>query len=367
MSDNATPEIQEHSTEYRLLLERPDNWSQEWSLSEYVHLTDGLIGKLDGSIPLLGVEVYHQGEKEVKDLPPPSDVIYLDKSARPVSWLVSALWPTLAGRQNGELPKRPGTHFLNIDKADWLRRMDVPPKYLEDTPAELIDYDKIDVEQLARIRALFSTVPIDEAHLDTAWDYPTIFNDKHVMIVDEVKSSGQTLEIAKNLISRALPEAIISGQYWATPPREFLNRGVPDKDGVMQFKISWVPAWYNPSLESGRGIGNKNPNWPEIAESLGKPTSRISKVGRYVLGTSLKHPETYESLLDPRSKDLRDEIDMLASDIQKKKVLYRPSRDRLNPNDRTSYQDFIDRVQLINGMTYEDWRARRDAIEPKKT
>src|SRR5579872_2790917 len=82
-------------------------WSTEYLLSEYASLTDGLIGRLDGTIPIRGADVIKvtpEGiRKEKQNLPSPSSVIYLDKSARPVRWLVDGLWDVLA--------REPGTNY----------------------------------------------------------------------------------------------------------------------------------------------------------------------------------------------------------------------------------------------------------------
>src|SRR3989344_8440513 len=110
-------------------------WTTEWTLSEYVKCTDGLIGKMDGTIPLRQSVVYvwdgDRLKEERRDLQPPTSVIYLDKSARPVAWLVRNLWPGLArvtGTEysDNQIPPRPREYFLNIDKNDWLARMDIP-------------------------------------------------------------------------------------------------------------------------------------------------------------------------------------------------------------------------------------------------
>lgn len=370
MPDIDQVEFQEQpqeSHEYSILSEGKRTWSKEWALSEYVSLTDGLIGKLDGSIPLKNVKALHDGKEEEGDLEPPDGVIYLDKSARPVAWMVRNLWPQLADKRDGETVKKPHTFFLNIDKQDWLRRMGVSKKYIEDPPIEMIDYSKIDPEHISRIRALFSTVPIEEADIDKAWEYPTYFDGKHIMVVDEVASSGATLNIAKNLLSRAFPTATISGQYWAKPNKVFLNGGVPDSEGRMQFQMDWVPPWYSATSDLGRGVGDRDPKWAEISESMGQKPSEITRIGRHVLSTPTRNPKTNEFLRDTKAERLESEIHNLAGDLRDKKVLYRPSQDRLDGSDTASYKSFIDRVERINGMPFAEWRVRRDLIAPKKT
>lgn len=64
----------------------------------YVQRTDALITKLDGTVWR------------------PNFVIYLDKSARPVSWPSRELWDALAARDESGAPTtRPQSLFVNID------------------------------------------------------------------------------------------------------------------------------------------------------------------------------------------------------------------------------------------------------------
>ena len=275
-----------------------------------------------------------------------------------------SLWPVLARipgsvYTQGEVPPKPKEFFLNIDKGDWLRRMGVPEKHIEDVPPEMVDLSKIDKEHLTRIRALFSTKRIDEGSLDEAWNHPTIFDGQHVMIVDEVLSSGMTLKIAQMLLSSAIPEAIFSGQHWAKPKRIPLNKGAPIKNEGLQFKVEWVPIWYNPNTASGRGIGDRDFDWPEAAEERGLYTDRYSRVGRYVLSTPSHDPLTYEPFVDKKGVNLRNDILQLAIDLKEHRVFYRPSLERSNPD------DMVDRIVDINKMRFEDWKDKLRALEPK--
>lgn len=328
----------------------------EWSVSEYLKNTDALIGKMDGTIPLKQVDAYG-------DLPPPSSVIYLDKSARPVEWMVRSLWFHLARTPGtpyaqADIPSRPQSYFLNIDKKDWLRRMGIPEKYIEDAPESLIDFSKIDKHHLSRIRAIYSTRQINEENLEDAWQYPTKLDGQHAMVVDEVKSSGQTLKIAQKLLSLAIPEATFSGQHWATPNRTYLNKGLPDSDGNLQFSIDWVPIWYNPDDASGRDVGDRDFSWPEIAKVMGHSPSRFREVGRYVLSTPPHDPSTYELATDERGKNLRDDIKRLSIHLAQKKLFFRPGSRR---ND----EDAIERIEALNGISFLEWRKKRDALAPR--
>ncbi len=353
-------------------------WSSEWLRTQYVQCTDGLIGKFDGTIPLTQRDVYIQGEdglvQEKRDLLPPSAVIYLDKSARPVEWLVRSLWPVLARTPGtpfaeGEVPERPDSYFLNIDKMDWLRRMGLSVEHLEDPPAELVDFNKIPKEKLrnllARIRALYSTAEIDEDNLDDAWNHPTKLDGQHVMIIDEIRSSGQTLSIAQKLLAMAIPEGVFSGEYWATPKMIALNKGAP-VNGKIQFKREWVPVWYSDKIASGRGVSGRDPRWPESAQAQQEhPVSRFTRLGRHILSTPPHDPKTHARVHDVGSVRLRADIHQLAEDVQQHRLLYCPSGDRPFDADE-DFKGIEERIMALNDVKdFDDWRSRRDALEPK--
>src|SRR6185436_11400821 len=85
---------EEQPFEYELLTghKRTDgSWkSSEELKTEYVHLTDELIRKMTEGVRVVDAVT---GETENK---PVDYVVWIDKSARPVSWLTKELWPTLA-------------------------------------------------------------------------------------------------------------------------------------------------------------------------------------------------------------------------------------------------------------------------------
>lgn len=358
-------------TEYSVL-SRPHTvegmrWSPEWTLSEYIKQTDGLIGKMDGSIPLRNTRVFMaEGDglrEERRDLQPPDSMIYLDKSTRPVEWAVRELWSALA-RTYGtkyvdwDIPKRPDSHFLNIDKIDWLKRMGVPGEHFEDAPASMVTIEKLNKEHITRIRALYSTVKISEENLDEAWRHPTIFDGKHVMVVDEVESSGQTLRIAQMMLSAAMPDAIFSGQHWLRPRKIPLNNGQPDpKDGKVQFRMAWVPVWYSSEISAGRGISDVKPNWPEIAASQGHYVSRYAGIGRYVLSTPSHDYDSLSLEKDMAAEGLREDFKKLNKDLIQHRVLYRPSPER-------EEEDMVERIEQVNGMSFDTWKKKRDEMQP---
>lgn len=342
-------------------------WSPERKRSEYLSLTDDLIGKLDGSIPLKQAQIYRvttEGFRaEKRDLAKPDAVIYLDKSARPVRWFVHQLWPILASSntslEDNAVPDEPDSYFLNIDKKDWLIRMGIPAIDVEKVKSKDIDFSKIDRKQFARIRALFSNnKQITEENIDSAWSFPTIFDGKHIMMVDEIHSSGLSLEIAQKLLSIAIPEAVVSGQYWAEPPYVYLNGGVDYGDGV-QRKLAWVPDWYDAKNEKGRGVYDVDEEWPEKQLLNGGNPSRIGAIGRYVISTPPHQQKSTIREEDTLGTRLRQDIKKLAFELENHpgKELYRPSNDRMNTDD-----EIIDRIERLNQMSYDEWRKSRDEL-----
>lgn len=363
MAESSTDKIQKEqdrsSGEYKFL--RAENqkvikteWSQKWLLSEYVRFTDGLIGYMDGTI-------------SKDNAYPPDSVIYLDKSARPIQWLVNKLWPLLARKpganfEDGEIPPKPREYFVNIDKVDWLKKMGVPEKYIEDAPNELIDINKIGRAELARLRALFCHLPSDETEeeiLASIWNRPTIFEGQHVLIVDEVKSSGKTLEMALMLLRAAIPEATFNGGYWATPPQEILNSGVVDKETrKLQFQMKWAAIWYDEKSASGRGVGDKNRRWVESAQNIGYNPLIKRKIGQDFLSTPSHDPDTLEKISDPKADMLRHDFGLLATDLSQGKILYRPSWNR-------SIDDRIERIKVMNKMDLKTWKEKVRDLEPR--
>ena len=93
-SVNPTPEaVESQRVEFELLSEhrRTDGSTKtgDQLRREYVQLTDELIHQMTEGVPVIDHET---GDEVIKK---PDVVIWLDKSARPVSWLTKELWPTV--------------------------------------------------------------------------------------------------------------------------------------------------------------------------------------------------------------------------------------------------------------------------------
>jgi hypothetical protein len=224
--------------------------------------------------------------------------IYLDKSARPVRKIVRGLWNEFS---DGIEPQ---AFFLNIDKRPWLAEMGFVDGEddinLEDIPANLVSIDRMDPaylrHALTRIRALYvdssallsieeqedKNIDESEKDIEKVWSIPTRLDGKTVAIVDEVKSSGNTLRIALQLLRAAIPEANFEGVWWSDPGQVAWDIGTKN----MQKAAKFVPAWYSADNLDGRGVGDIN----EYRSSISP--SKAQRIGRQILSAPLFDTET---------------------------------------------------------------------------
>lgn len=197
-------------------------------------------------------------------------VVYLDKSARPVQWLVSEFWDHFAPGKPA-----PQSKFINIDREDWRPSLGSP---------EYGDYhpDDLDISAIHELRDIFE----DPSNSERA-----MFDGKKILIVDEVKVSGDTLKIAEDMFQRTFPSAEISGEWWMIPSTPLDNGSVD------------VPVWYRKDTTAGRGIGNK-----DAKKSLASP-SRRQRVGPTFLSTRSETDDFQAKLLRAEIKQLRKDVD----------------------------------------------------------
>ncbi len=194
---------------------------------------------------------------------PYDHVIYLDKSARPVSWLVNLFWNDFAEKDKAGVPvKRPRHSYINIDRAPWFRYVgvNVDDDGRQKDNGELATYidfrnniQNLSKRHLAEIRALYIPGGIEEESDDWVMRQPTVLDAKRVLIVDEVSRTGSTLDIAKHLFRLAIPDAaVIDGSYFWNPGESSLKIGE-------EFALTSLPVWYDPTTLTGRGIGAPDP------------------------------------------------------------------------------------------------------------
>jgi len=314
MYNQMAPEKQTEIPKYQILHERRRIDNSFQSLEEvemqYVQLTDRLI-----NIMTNGREVIADGEYKTVV---PSKVVFLDKSARPVAWLTRELWDTLAPEKPGDpIPKKPDFKFLNIDRNQWKDILD---------PLKTGHYDvsRLGEEEIEGLRSIFGK------NHDGSFDAPNELDDQTIMIVDEVRASGATLNIATDMLKRAFPTSTVFGEHWM---------GQMTKVNNVETMLD-LPIWYkdttnDPKTELGRGVGNRRN--PLLATHPSQ------------LFLSTRFPEP-----DQQSLRLREDLRRLAKDVGKN-VLYIPDRERENSDERT---------ELINQRpAREVYLARRAIVE----
>ena len=194
---------------------------------------------------------------------PYDHVIYLDKSARPVSWLVNMFWNEFAKKDaHGDVVKRPTHSYINIDRSPWFRNVgiNVSDDGRQKENGELATYrdfvnniHNLSERSLAEIRALYIDGGIEKEDVGWVMNHPTILDSKRILIIDEVSRTGSTLDIAKHLFQLAIPDAKeIAGTYFWHPSEPLLQIGGENV-------LTSLPVWYDPNTLTGRGIGSPDP------------------------------------------------------------------------------------------------------------
>lgn len=315
--------------------------------ADYLRNCDTLAGIFDGSINKS--ENFMEGQARYEGEPVTS-AIYLDKSARPVAYLMKKIWKSLSDQ------KLPDTYFRNIDKLNWRRLMSLDTDNPDAPEVDMISLENYEqhgesgeklIEHLARIRATFMEHKyldqVDESNLkESVWQYPTRLDGQRVAIVDEVKSSGATLKIADLLLSAAIPEARFEPIHWSAPG---LNKWtIYDREGnpvSREFAAKTVPVWYDQFSSEGRGIGDLD---PIIAE---RSKNKLMRIGRYVISNPPLDASGNRKPMDKKSKEIRQDLDVLADRFLSGQV----SNFRFSP-DR---DDFKSRMESYHGMSLKRW------------
>ena len=249
--------------------------------------------------------------------------IYLDKSARPVSWLVDEFWEDFTDKP------RPEKTFLAIDRRTWFPRVGIhidDRDYFTDEhgvyrmamPKDF-KIEKIPRKDLARIRALYieggiESDSLDEENIEKIMNTPTVLKDKNVCIIDEVSRSGSTSYIATELIKAATDAKSVSAHvFWAD------NSHVINETDETQ--MGKTPVWYPSDTKDWRGRGVKDINESFYKAQYEKNPTRDNlarRFGAFVLGEPLINPEDEPG---QPSWHLREEIQKMHRDYQAGHIL----------------------------------------------
>ena len=320
-SSEVTPQLNRfvaNVENYRLLSlhlkARPDLWTDMSKVAtEYIRRTEKIIRVLDGTSQHRDVEDY---DDKVVGMGAPDVVIYLDKSARPVSWLVSKFWKDIAN----DKAVKPMIKFLNIDRNDdsW-RDLEVTGSR-EDTDKRY-DFSRLPKDKILAIRAIYSKKKLSEDNWREKVKDKSDLDGKRILIVDEVKSSGNTLMIAQSLLKLAFKTSNVSGVYF------WNSRFIPrSPNGRVVQQMTSVPVWYDNETVWGRGVGNKNETYYSFNDSYGigfregsfvLSAPHVKPIEKEVVkenGDKVKVIVGFQRQKDELAINLRQDIDQLHTD-----------------------------------------------------
>ncbi len=231
--------------------------------------------------------IYGIDSLDQEKCPYPDEIIYLDKSGRPVSWLVNTFWEDFALKdENGKVKKRPKHSYVNLDRGLILQKffgmtvMDGAIKYNDDYypthyHAWMAVKDKLTNEHLSQLRALYLEGDVEDPGKLTPeqiMKMPARLDNKNILVIDEVSSNHRTtLEMAETLFSEAFPGCNVrSMTFW------------PESASKS------VPVWYHKTDVEGRGIGDVEEYYyddlleqysnPGYFRDLGVPEDQIEQV-----------------------------------------------------------------------------------------
>jgi hypothetical protein len=212
-------------------------------------------------------------------------VFFLDKSARPVGWLVDAFWDVFP--EEGHETK-PAVNFMNL--------------HAQEGPGGARP-DRQEVDESVRNGEYDSYIQaMQEVYPD--------MNGKNIMVVDEVTVSGSTEELAYQVFRRAFPGAHIKSAAW-------MNAGSRQDRAGNSFPVE-IPVWYKKNSSSGRGVENIR---PEVSAQSASATQRA---GAEILSTRPDVP-------DLEAAQLRREIRQMAQDVLQGRQSVIPERDLDDP------------------------------------
>ena len=231
--------------EYQLLVPDPQREHAHTSLQTTEELLEDYVGRLNPLIDRIAGS---------EDEPGYDTIMFLDKSARPLYWMLKEFWPYMAPQERDpdtdELKTKPmpEVKFVNIDRLSWRRD---PNQEIEEGGAR-----DVTPTDLRGLRAVFTLRGQEKSVLD----------GKRILIIDEQSESGDTLRAALNLFSGAFPDSEFDAMAWIN------HKFTVNKKGDKVYEVLQIPIWYPIKDENqlhkdtGRGVfgpAKFNPNSPE--------------------------------------------------------------------------------------------------------
>lgn len=343
-----TVEVEETDPRYRFRVDRKDYPLFSRQMGDVVDEVTGATGKGVLSIDeTLGLMVGRTAELigtlngEGTDFGPKIDhVVYLDKSARPVSWMVDEFWDDFSSAE------RPEKDFLAIDRRIWFKKVGIelePNEYIREAdgssrPAVAGDFikafkempEEVRLDWLARIRSLFIADGIEDEDPQKILSTPTVLDGKNVLIVDEVSRSGSTLGIASYLLDQAINygkdekdasrlKSLDGFVFWQDGTKQ-----VQSGNGTTETQMGEPPVWYRHGGQDdwiGRGVKDIDPQF-YLNEYMANPNNhtRALNYGSFVLGVPMSEKDLDE---EPGqvSRELASEMKRMRHDYEKGHIL----------------------------------------------
>ena len=329
------------------------------NIIHYVRDTALLISVIDGRI---------SANDDRKGTGIPYDhVIYLDKSARPVSWLVNMFWEDLASKDAEGIPvKRPRHSYLNIDRSPWFRNVGigVTDDGRQKENGELATFrdflnniGNLSQRHLAEIRALYIDGGIDEESVQWVMDHPTVLDDKKILVVDEVSRTGATLDIAKLLIKLAIPDAkAVDGAYFWHPGEPILKIG-------SETVLTSLPVWYDPHSLDGRGIGRPDSHYyRQLYDHYSGPDmsdicADIRKLRTHAFSSSVFSAPLLDGIGNPLDLAVEKKTRKLCRDLRRLREEFRAGRLFFSPPFEWADFDDYEAVLEKQGVLLLPWEA----------
>ena len=275
--------MSELAERYRIL--RPDtrrgaHRSVEELLEDYVAMLNPLIEAMAGADDAAGADV----------------AVFLDKSARPLAWMIRALGSHVAPQRSGEgsqlavVRPMPAMRFVRIDRLAW--RLDRRRSFAEAGMRPVTD------DEVRGLRAVFQIGTRNE------------LDGRRLLVIDEQSETGDTLRVARILFEKAFPTSQTTTMRW-------INSRIDPRTGHPA--VVKIPAWY--PLDDALG-GPDDPRGRGVFDPVPYESDRPAHGPRFppesypfLCTPAISEPGGEARASDPASMQLRLEVRRLVEDF----------------------------------------------------